>query len=105
MEPRSVDGSVETNGVEAFHVPADRGGTKLIVGNAPHEQKSGTPAAEAFVRGVLDGFAVGRAFDQKTDVPAPVGIVGVQRDVLTHDGEVGAAAARELKEPVAPPVL
>jgi hypothetical protein len=75
------------------------------VGNAPHELKSGTPTAEAFVGGVLDGFAVGGPVDNETDVSAPIGVVGVERDILAHENQVGTDAAGDFEEAVAPPLL
>jgi hypothetical protein len=60
VEPCVILGSrIETGGVEAFHGPADMDRTKFVMGNASHEPKSGTPAIESFVSGVLDGFTVG----------------------------------------------
>ena len=45
METIGVNWGVEFLVVEYFHRPADGGRTEFIVGNAPHELKSGAPAA------------------------------------------------------------
>ena len=70
--------------VEHLHGPADGGRAEFIVGNAPHDLKSETPAAETFVSGVMGGFAVGHPVDKEADVAAPVGIVGIERNVLAR---------------------
>ena len=55
------------------------------MGNAPHELKSGSPAPETFVSGVLDGFAVGGPVDNAADVAAPVGVLRIKRNISAHE--------------------
>ena len=74
METLGVQWGVEFVVVECFHRPADGGRTEFIVGGGPHELKSGAPSAQAFVGGILDGFAVGGPVDNEACVAAPVTI-------------------------------
>ena len=55
--------------------------------------------------GILDGFAVGGPVDNEADVAAPVCVVGVERDILAHESEVGAGAAGEFEQAIAPPLF
>ncbi len=75
------------------------------MGDAPHELKSGAPAAKTFVGGVLDSFTIGRSVDNETDVAAPVGVVRLERYILAHEIQVGTSAAWDLEEAFAPPLF
>lgn len=53
----------------------------------------------------MDSLAVGGSVDNVTDVAAPVGVVGVERNILGHEIQIGAGAAWDLEEALAPPLL
>jgi hypothetical protein len=105
METGGLDRGIEHVGIECLHGPATGGRTKLVMGDAPHELKKGTPATDTFVGCVLDGFTVGGAVDDVADVPVPVGVVRVHQDVLTHQLHIGVDAVGDLQEALAPAVL
>ena len=90
MEPLGAKWRIKLVMLERFHWPADRGRTKLIVGDAPRELKSEAPAPQTFVGGVLGGFAVGGPVDNEADAAAPAGVVWVEPSALAREIQVGA---------------
>jgi hypothetical protein len=60
----------------------------LNMGNAPNELTSGAPTTQAFVSCVLNGFTVGGALENETNVAAPVRVIWDKGNILTYQSAV-----------------
>lgn len=73
-------------GINRLHRKA--GGDEILTREAPHEVKSGAPAAETTIGGVAEPVSIGFTIDEETNVTTPVGVVRIIRESLSEETDV-----------------